>query len=126
MEQRKLCNVTGSESASNQFYFFLNAMEYLPATFSAVTRTDPILTSFVLIIKVENCVFLFMCILLESLLYFFVPTVNISKAHTKTEITMLHLLKPDNEINNKMHGALLTFRLFVLMLYLSRRLFCGH
>lgn len=52
MEQRKLCNLTGRENTPNQI--FKNAMEYLTATFSAVTRRNPIFVSLTPNIKVAN------------------------------------------------------------------------
>lgn len=52
-------------------FFFFNAIKYLPDCYLFCSDQEryPIFTSFVLNIN-EICVFSFMCILLESLLYF--------------------------------------------------------
>lgn len=98
MEQRKLCNLNQQAKCSKP-NTLKNVTEYLTRRgiqFSQVLDPN---------IKVAKYVFLFTCVLLESLFYLNLSLQRTSLRHSEKDWdnTVFWLLKLDNEMNNKMH-----------------------
>lgn len=97
MEQRKLCNLNWQAKCSKP-NTSKNVTEYLTRRGIQFLCLRPN-------IKVAKCVFLFACVLLESLFYLNLSLQRTSLRHKQKDWdnTVLWLLKLGNEMNNKMH-----------------------